>query len=261
MDKFLRVLLADMNDDLRLSLAKCMEEAGDMELTEVAMTGPETLHLARKLEPDVLLLELILPELDGLGVLQEMGRWEKKPLIIIFTVFVTPVTVHAAMEAGAAYFLGKSCPVELIPQRIRAFSSVRTELPEKVTAPVVPSVSTDSDEIVVSQLLRELGVPAQVKGYQYLREAILSTLRDGGELQMVTKCLYPMIARQFSTKASRVERAIRHAIELSWCRGNPELLRRCFGNSVSANGRPTNSQFIAAVTELLLLKQDRSCRR
>ena len=248
MNKSLRILLADINENMRLPLAKAMSEAGDMELLTVATTGKETLRLCEQLLPDVLLLELVLPELDGLGILRELNGRTRKPLVIVLTGFATPLAVSMAMEAGAAYFLSKPCPPELIVERIRSFGSV---IPSKLTV-VKPQQSPEAE---LAELLRELGIAAQLKGYRYLQEAVNVTIREGGEPQMVTKCLYPAIAKRFSTTASRVERAIRHAVEMSWARGNPELLRVCFGSSVAANARPTNSQFIAALSEYLMLKR------
>ena len=244
----LRVLLADINENMRPSLAKAMSEAGDMELLAVATTGKETLRLCDQLLPDVLLLELVLPELDGLGILRELNGRARKPLVIVLTGFATPLAVSMTMEAGAAYFLSKPCPPELILERIRSFGAV---IPAKLTV-IKPQQSPESE---LAELLRELGIAAQLKGYRYLQEAVSVTIREGGEPQMVTKCLYPAIAKRYATTPSRVERAIRHAIEASWARGNPELLRLCFGSSVAANARPSNSQFIAALSEYLMLKR------
>lgn len=248
MNKSLRVLLADINDNMRSSFAGAMREAGDMELLAVATTGRETLRLCEQLQPDVLLLELILPELDGLGVLRELNESNRKPLVIVLSGFATPLAVSMAMEGGAAYFLSKPCPPEIVIERVRSFAAA---LPSSLTV-VKPRRSPESE---LAELLRELGITAQLKGYRYLQEAVTLTVRDGGELQMVTKCLYPAIAKRFSTTASRVERAIRHAVEMSWARGDPELLRLCFGSSVAANARPTNSQFIAALSEYMMLRQ------
>ena len=248
MEKSLKILLADLNDDLRPSLTKAMSAEGDMELLAVATTGKETLRLCEEQQPDVLLLELVLPELDGLGVLRKLREQERKPLVIILTGFTTPLAVSMAMEAGAAYFLSKPCPAELIIERTRSFASL---LPKKLEV-VKPKQSLDAE---LAELLRELGISAQLKGYRYLQEAVSITVRDGGEMQMVTKCLYPAVAKRFSTTGSRVERAIRHAVELGWSRGNPELLRTCFGSSTYPNNRPTNSQFIAALSQYLMLER------
>lgn len=255
MEKSLKILLADMNNDLRASLTQAMHEDGNMELLGVATTGRETLRLCEQLRPDVLLLELVLPELDGLAVLRALKEKEHKPLVLIHTGFASPLAVSMAMEAGAAYFLSKPCPPELIVERIRCFASTLSVKPQIEPRTAEKPAEKKSFEYEVAELLRELGIAAQLKGYRYLQEAVAITVRDGGELQMVTKCLYPAIAKRFSTTSSRVERSIRHAVELSWARGNPELLRICFGNSVSPNSRPTNSQFIAGISEYMLLKE------
>ena len=251
MEKGLRILLADINEGLREPLAKAMHSNGAMELLAVATSGRETLRLCEELMPDVLLLELVLPELDGLAVLRTLKQWEQKPLTMILTGFATPLSMSMAVEAGAVYFLSKPCPPELIVERIRSFAAV---IPEKKIVAIRPKEKTNYDP-EIAELLRELGVSAQLKGYRYLQEAIAQTVREGGKLQMVTKFVYPAVAKHFSTTASRVERAIRHAVEVSWKRGNPELIRCCFGNSVSPNAKPTNSQYIAALSEHLLLKE------
>ena len=256
MEKSLKILLADINESLREPLAQAMCSDGSMELLAVATSGSETLRLCEELEPDVLLLELVLPELDGLGVLRTLNEREQKPLVLILTGFATPLAMGMAMEAGAVYFLSKPCPPELIVERIRSFAAY---VPVKRPKPLPPEPKKRDYEPEIAELLRELGVSAQLKGYRYLQEAVSITIRDGGKLQPVTKCLYPAVAKQFSTTASRVERAMRHAVELSWARGNPELIRCCFGNSVSPNSKPTNSQYIAALSEYLLLKETSSC--
>ena len=253
MKKSLRILLADINENMRPSLAKAMSEAGDMELLTVVTTGKETLRLCEQLQPDVLLLELVLPELDGLGVLRELNGRARKPLVIVLTGFATPLAVSMAMEAGEAYFLSKPCTPEIIVERIRSFASA---IPAKLT--VIKSPQSPESEL--AELLRELGIAAQLKGYRYLQEAVSITIREGGEPQMVTKCLYPAIAKRYATTPSRVERAIRHAVEASWARGNPELLRVCFGSTGAANARPTNSQFIAAISEYMILKRREEIR-
>ena len=253
MDKSLRILLADINDKLRGPLTEAMRADGGMELLAVATTGKETLRLCEELEPDVLLLELVLPELDGLAVLRTIKAWERKPLVLILTGFATPLAMTMTMEDGAAYFLSKPCPSKLIVERIRRFASFIPEKREKIVE-IRPKEQPNYDS-EIAELLRELGISAQLKGYRYLQEAILQTVLEGGKLQMVTKCVYPEVARHCATTASRVERAIRHAVAVSWSRGDPELLRLCFGNSVTPNSKPTNSQFIAALSEHLLLER------
>lgn len=253
MENKLRILLADTNEDFADTLRACAQRRGDAEIIAAARTGREVLELCRTLRPDVLLLELILPELDGLGVLKRLEELEQRPAAILLTNFVTPLSVSMALEYGAAYYLSKPCEPEMVLDRVYAFAS---HVPSQISSRNQQSESVQEiTEQVIAELLRELGVPAQIKGYLYLREAISVTVDDGGELQMVTKCLYPAIAKHHGTTASRVERAIRHAIELSWCRGNEEALRACFGHSVSANDRPTNSQYIATVSECLLMQR------
>ncbi len=254
MNKGLRVLLADLNDHLYPALAEAVEAAGNMNLLGLSTSGRETLRLCRELQPDVLVLELVLPELDGLAVLRELKSWEQRPLVMVLTGFTTALAVNMAMEAGAAFFLSKPCPPQLIAERILGVASL---CPAEKKRAESPAVQKSPDTADVSELLRELGVSARLKGYTYLREAILLTLQEGREMKLVTKCLYPAVAKCYATTASRVERSIRHAVELSWERGDPELRHLCFGNSVSLRGRPTNSQYIAALAEYLRMEQRR----
>lgn len=251
----IKVLLADMNDGLFPSLAEAMSADGCMELMAVATTGSETLRLCEELQPDVLLLELVLPELDGLAILEKLKEKGSCPLVIFLTDFATPLAVSMAAEAGAAYFLSKPCPAEIIIERIRFFASLLSEEMNRVET----EKHREKQNLTAAsaELLRDLGISAQLKGYHYLLEAVSATVQNGGELQMVTKCLYPAIAKRYSTTAARVERSIRHAVETGWSRGDPELLRACFGCSIVPDTRPTNSQFIAGLAWHLLEKEER----
>ncbi len=257
METKIRVLIADPNEDLRLLLSDVLGQEEDMEVAGCAMDGMEALSLITELDPDVVLLELVMPKLDGLGVLRKLPDTERTPAVLVLTGFVNSHVVAESAELGACYFIPKPCDTPELLQRIRQFAPSRQPRPALVSRPVPfqprPEPSLES---VVTDIIHEIGVPAHIKGYQYLREAIILTIRDMDVINAVTKVLYPEVARKFNTTPSRVERAIRHAIEVAWDRGDIETLQKFFGYTVSnIKGKPTNSEFIAMIADCLSLRR------
>ena len=225
----------------------------------MAWDGTEALSMAEELKPDLLLMELVLPKLDGLELLRRIGETGAKPHIIVLSGFVNSKVVGECSALGADYFISKPCDPAALLGRIRQLcGEARGEsLPGGYELGAVRQGRGDAElESVVTDIIHEIGVPAHIKGYQYLREAIILTIRDMDMINAVTKALYPEVARKFSTTPSRVERAIRHAIEVAWDRGDLETLQKFFGYTVSnIKGKPTNSEFIAMIADHLSLKQ------
>ena len=254
-----RVLIADPNEDFRLLMSEVLSAEEDMEVAGCAADGLEALALVKELNVDVLLLELVLPKLDGLGVLRKLSDLPHAPTVLVLSGFVNSNVISEAAELGASYFFSKPCDTPELLQRLRQCGQNRRNAPKLVSrSAALPAARNEpSLESVVTEVIHEIGVPAHIKGYQYLREAIILTIQDMDVINAVTKVLYPAVARKFSTTPSRVERAIRHAIEVAWDRGDVETLQRFFGYTVSGiKGKPTNSEFIAMIADYLSLRRN-----
>ena len=248
-----RILIADASEDFCLLLADALGQEGDLEPVEFTGDGLTALQKAAQTEPDVLLLDLLLPRLDGLGVLKKLQEAEHTPAVIVVSGFYNERVAAQCAELGASYFMPKPCDMGELASRIRqaAAPGKPALLPRQGGA-----APADSLESMVTEVIHEIGVPAHIKGYQYLREAIILTIQDMDAINAVTKVLYPTVARKFATTPSRVERAIRHAIEVAWDRGDLETLQRFFGYTVSnLKGKPTNSEFIAMIADCLSLRR------
>ena len=247
MEVIKKVLVADTSEEFRRNFSDGVDSEADMCVVGQTADGSELLELTEQLEPDVIVMDLILTGLDGLEVLDELNRRGSEVKVIILSGYVRGNIAQAAAEKGAAYYITKPGRVSMVCQRIR-----------QVCAPAEPTVELDSEislETHVTAIIHEVGVPAHIKGYQYLREAILIAIEDMDVINAVTKVLYPEVAKRFNTTASRVERAIRHAIEVAWDRGDLETLQKYFGYTVSnAKGKPTNSEFIAMIADRLQLE-------
>ncbi len=210
------------------------------------------IRMARELEPDAIVMEMVLTGMDGLEVLDGLAELERHPKVLILSSYIRGNVVEVAAEKGADYYLTKPCKVSTVCERIRQVTSAGGLEPEKDDK----SVNLESQ---VTAIIHEVGVPAHIKGYQYLREAILIAVNDMDVINAVTKVLYPEVAKRYGTTASRVERAIRHAIEVAWDRGDLETLQKYFGYTVSnAKGKPTNSEFIAMIADRLQLQLRRA---
>ena len=196
------------------------------------------------LKPDLLVMDVLLPGQDCLNVLLQLKNCVTMPRAILLSAFCGDQVVAEARDLGVSYFLPKPCEVNALLDRMStAFGQ-----------PAAPEDHTSSLKNMVTSVIHEIGVPAHIKGYQYLREAIMITVEDMDVINAVTKVLYPAVAKRFATTPSRVERAIRHAIEVAWDRGDLETLQKYFGYTVSnAKGKPTNSEFIAMIADGLML--------
>jgi len=244
-----KVLLADAGEEFRRLLAEAIDKEPDLLVTAQTGDGEAVVDLARQRQSDVVVMDMILPRMDGVEVLGALSELEPKPRVLVLSSFASGSVADLAAAKGADYFMMKPCRTSAVVERIR----------QMLTA-VRPDENNDYRsrglESTVTAIIHEIGVPAHIKGYQYLREAIMIAVEDMDVINAVTKILYPEVAKRFGTTASRVERAIRHAIEVAWDRGDLETLQKYFGYTVSnAKGKPTNSEFIAMIADRLQLQR------
>jgi len=253
----IKVLIADDNKDFVDILHEYLERQEDMFVVGKANNGLETIELISSELPDVVLLDIIMPHLDGLGVLErlaELDYLENRPKIIMLTAFGQETMTQKAVQLGADYFILKPFDLDTLANRIRQlFNGISISIPSSsVGAYQQPLVRSRNLDVEVTNIIHQMGVPAHIKGYQYLRDAILLVIEEISLLGAITKELYPSIAEKYLTTPSRVERAIRHAIELAWDRGNVEMMNKFFGYTINIErGKPTNSEFIAMVADKL----------
>ena len=243
-----KVVVADAGEDFRRLLTQTIEAESDLSLVGETADGGELVELCRTQQPDVVVMDMILSTIDGVEVLGKLGELSSRPRVLVVSSFANGSVADLAAAQGADYFMMKPCRTTAVIERVRqmAASSRSEEEPER---------REKSLEGTVTAIIHEIGVPAHIKGYQYLREAILIAVDDMDVINAVTKILYPEVAKRFGTTASRVERAIRHAIEVAWDRGDLETLQKYFGYTVSnAKGKPTNSEFIAMIADRLVLQ-------
>lgn len=261
----IKVCLVDDNKELVSMLESYVAAQDDMEVIGTAYNGQECLNLLTDKQPDVLVLDIIMPHLDGLAVLEKMRHIErlKQPSVIMLTAFGQEDVTKKAVDLGASYFILKPFDMENLTSHIRQVSGkantiIKRPLPSFRSATTVDGKPKNLDASITS-IIHEIGVPAHIKGYMYLREAISMVYNDIELLGSITKVLYPDIAKKYNTTASRVERAIRHAIEVAWSRGNIDSISSLFGYTVSmSKAKPTNSEFIAMVADKLRLEHKAS---
>ncbi len=249
--KAIRLLIADDNKEFCELLKEFITQQDGLDLVGVAYNGLETLEMILEHNPDVVVLDIIMPHLDGIGVLEKLayGVAVNRPKIIVLTAFGQENITQQAVELGADYYILKPFDFNVLAARIRQLSEGLV-----VSQYIAPSKPKNMD-IAVTNIIHEMGVPAHIKGYHYLRDAILLVINEVNLLGAVTKELYPLIAEKFNTTPSRVERAIRHAIELAWDRGNVEMMTKFFGYTIDLErGKPTNSEFIAMVADKLRIE-------
>ena len=264
----LSILVADDNVDFARTLTTCIEKEEGMEVIGIAQDGLEAVEMINNTKPDVAILDVIMPHLDGLGVLERIksSSLDKKPLCIVLSAVGQDKITTRAIELGAQYYIVKPFDIDLLIRRIKElkfykpmnFKSVGVSKDFKMPyIDILPDRKKEAEnlEALVTNIIHEIGVPAHIKGYQYLREAIMMVVNDIDIINQITKQLYPEIAKRYKTTPSRVERAIRHAIEVAWGRGEQETVESIFGYTVSASkGKPTNSEFIAMIADKLRLE-------
>lgn len=247
-----RVIIADDNKEFCHSLKAALEKESFLEVAGIAYDGKEAYEMILEKRPDILLTDIIMPYMDGLallGKIQANAMLSKKPKSIVFSSMGYENIINKAMNLGASYFLAKPFESASLVDRIKDIC-FEAEQPQLKTV-----VKSKNDmETNITMYIQQLGVPAHIKGYQYIRDAIAMVIDDMDTINSITKLLYPTVAKHYNTTASRVERAIRHAIEVAWDRGNPEILNEFFGYTIlGSKGKPTNSEFIALIADKIRL--------
>jgi len=258
----LNVAIADDNERMVEMLNVMIRNENGMEIVGTAGNGEDAVEMIRKEAPDVVLLDLIMPKMDGLGVLEKVRKdksLKKIPDFIVISAIGQESVTEDAFALGANYYLMKPFNNELLLGRLRSIQN-KTEGklgPVKVCGESRQKYTCEQGDLEsdVTNMIHEIGVPAHIKGYQYLRDAIMMSVKDMEMLNSVTKVLYPTIAKNHQTTPSRVERAIRHAIEVAWSRGKMDTIDELFGYTVSiGKGKPTNSEFIALISDKIRLE-------
>jgi two-component system response regulator (stage 0 sporulation protein A) len=261
----IEVLLADDNREFTNLLSEFIDEQDDMHVAGVAYNGNDVLRLIEQSNrvPDVLILDIIMPHLDGLGVLEKLREMDlnPQPKIIMLTAFGQENITQKAVQLGASYYILKPFDMEILTNRIRQLvsnnqsNSIMSPSSGSTRANIVQLPKGKNLDANITTIIHEIGVPAHIKGYQYLREAITMVYNNIEILGAITKTLYPAIAEKYKTTPSRVERAIRHAIEVAWTRGNIDSISHLFGYTINiSKAKPTNSEFIAMVADKLRIE-------
>ncbi len=252
METVKRIAVADTGAEFRQSLVRALSDEPDFQVIGETGDGGELVRMVRRDQPDAVVMDMVLTGgMDGLDVLDAFAQQKNRPKVLILSSYIKGNVVDAAAARGADFFITKPCRISSVAERLRQVMT---------SGGLEPEQDDGADlEARVTAIIHEVGVPAHIKGYQYLREAIIIAVKDMDVINAVTKVLYPEVAKRFGTTASRVERAIRHAIEVAWDRGDLETLQKYFGYTVSnAKGKPTNSEFIAMIADRLQLERKKS---
>lgn len=247
-----RVLIADNSGEFRINCANQLRRRG-IEVVGEASDGQEAFGKIARCKPNIVIMDLYLSKLDGVGLIKECKKQlgDNFPSFIVLAPFVATNLFEECCESGAAYCMLKPPDYNGICDRITRLC----EKGRRAGSAAVPARGEPDLEAQVTKIIHQIGVPAHIKGYQYLRTAIMMTVDDNDAINAVTKVLYPTVAKLYSTTSSRVERAIRHAIEVAWDRGDVDTLNSYFGYTIqTGRGKPTNSEFIAMIADNLRLK-------
>ena len=261
MDKRITVVLADANEEFRTALKQALEATGEFDVVGCAADGLAAAQDIAERKPQLLVMDLLLPGLDGFGVLEQAAKDKVQMKTVVVSALYRDQIVSQAMSRGVSFFMPKPCELTSLLDQMRRAVNEGEESEDE----------SQALEREVTAVIHEVGVPAHIKGYQYVREAIVIAVQDMDVINAVTKVLYPevarrysttpsrverAVARRYSTTPSRVERAVRHAIEVAWDRGDLETLQRYFGYTVSnTKGKPTNSEFIAMIADRIRLQR------
>lgn len=264
------VVIVDDNPMILNTLDEVISSEAGLSVIGRADNGKDAIDMIKDTQPDVVLLDQVMPQMDGITVVENIKKKTsmlKNPAFIILSAVGGEQMTEEAFQAGANYFLMKPFDKDILVNKIRRIGKrpVRPvpgkvlEAPLKAATPEEAAMNREEYmkehlETDITKMLHELGIPAHIKGYQYLRDAISMVVRDREMMEAVTKILYPEIAKKNYTSSSRVERAIRHAIEVAWGRGSLEVIDELFGYTISTGkGKPTNSEFIALIADKICL--------
>lgn len=259
----INVAIADDNERIRHNLKNLVSNEQDMTIVGSASDGLAAISMIKRTNPDVVLLDIIMPKMDGLGVLEEIQKdteIQKKPAFIVLTAMGQEMITKEALNLGAHYVILKPFDQRALVKKIRQVKDGKQKNEEKKSFITIDGGQKEQDceyqlEVIVTNIIHEIGVPAHIKGYQYLRDSIIMSVSDMDILNSITKQLYPTIAKMHQTTPSRVERAIRHAIEVAWNRGKMDTIHDLFGYTIqSGKGKPTNSEFIALIADKIRLE-------
>lgn len=256
MEKTLKVLFTEEANDFGKHCTAVLKSYG-FEVKLVSKNGAEVLRMLESERPDVLVMDAIMASTDALGVLHQISASNrKKPLVMVVSGVDNQRFENEVLLAGADYYFLKPFDISMMAERIMLMTGWNQKSSGKNdTYSNTVRMSTSDLEVLVSDIMHQIGVPAHIKGYQYLREAIILSINDTEMMNSVTKVLYPTVAKRFATTSSRVERAIRHAIEVAWDRGDVDVLSSYFGYTIqNTRGKPTNSEFIAMISDKLRLQ-------
>ncbi|MFV0498079.1 MAG: sporulation transcription factor Spo0A [Candidatus Fimivivens sp.] len=254
-----KVLIADDNKEFCAQAAALLHTYG-YETVFVAKDGIKVTQAILDQRPNVVLIDVFMPRLDAIGVMKAVREDAQayKPLFMMMSTFDNGILERELLAAGAAYYFLRPFDVNMMVERVIQLSG--TKRPDNVSH-ITDARRSPSLEVTVTNIIHQIGVPAHIKGYHYLREAIMMAVNDPEIINSVTKQLYPAVAKRFSTTSSRVERAIRHAIEVAWDRGDVDILTSYFGYTIhNTKGKPTNSEFIAMISDKLRLKLRQEAR-
>lgn len=258
-----KVMIVDDNREFVKLLTMYINTQDDMEVVYTAFDGQDIINSIKENKPDILLLDIIMPERDGLSVLEDMIKNQDitMPITVVMSAIGQEKITQKAITLGATYYVVKPFDMATLVERLRDLlsSEVTFDIPNTGICCMSSNNSQKTNEVSLevrtTNMIHDVGVPAHIKGYQYIREAILLAVKNEEVINSITKTLYPTLARKFNTTPSRVERAIRHAIEVAWNRGQIEMHEKIFGYTVNSNkGKPTNSEFIAMIADRLRLE-------
>ena len=250
MDNHTSVIIADNSEEFCSALTGALHQTDRFRVLGTVNDGERAIALVLEQKPEILVLDLMLAKKDGISVLKAIGALEHKPTVLAPSGFITDYVASAAANLGVRYLMLKPCDTSALVERLEEIRGG-----ENLRMPAARHTGKQNIETMVTNIIHEIGVPAHIKGYQYLREAIIIAVEDMDVITAITKILYPQVAKTFQTTPSRVERAIRHAIEVAWDRGDLDTLQKFFGYTVSnTKGKPTNSEFIALIADKLQLQ-------
>ena len=259
----LNIAIADDNERMVSLLSDILSKEEEFNVVGKAFNGEEAYQLVKKTEPDIMLLDVIMPKLDGLSVVEKVNKdasIKKKPSFIMLTAVGNENVTEDAFSLGVSYYIMKPFDNDMVVNRIKLIARGSSKGPAEVKRVMAyekpeepaPERNLEAD---VTNIIHEIGVPAHIKGYQYLRDAIMMSVDDIEMLNSITKVLYPTIAKKYQTTPSRVERAIRHAIEVAWSRGKMDTIDALFGYTINTGkGKPTNSEFVALLADKIRLE-------